>query len=58
MVGGPKLIHPLIPIENVKNCFKFPIYPQKLSKPLFAVYSRAPKENPFLQGVFPPKAYQ
>ena len=58
MVGGPKLIQPLICIENIQNSFKFPIYPQKLTKPLFAVYSRAPKENSFLQGVFSPKAYQ
>ena len=55
MVGGPKLIHPLIPKNYFINCYNFHIYPQKLSKPLFAVYSRAPKENPFLQGVFSPQ---
>ena len=56
MVGGPKLIHPLIPKKKKLNCFKSPIYPQKLSKPLFAIYSRAPKKTPFPQGVFSPKA--
>ena len=35
---------------------KIDIYPSKLSKPPFAVYSRAQNENPLTPVIFSPKA--
>ena len=42
--------------DLIAKLLKIDIYPTQLSKPPFAVYSRAPNENPLPPVIFSPKA--